>query len=128
MVAGASRGSAEFPYGPRPIRTIAIELTESVLEKAQAHEPATFAFDRKPLNEPLAELEAPVNRERLYDFYTKQANHFRVQDRDQRLLMEYPGLDGGAFGHWGIQNETTWASDDWNSAILDRVQCVCVSR
>ncbi len=101
-----------------------LELTESVLEHAQAHEPATFAYDRKPLNEAAwPNWKAPINRERVYDFYTKQANHFRVQDRDQRLLMEYPGLDGGAFGHWGIQNETTWASDAWNSAVLGSVQC-----
>ncbi|MDX1925025.1 MAG: DUF6797 domain-containing protein [Pirellulaceae bacterium] len=99
------------------------ELAESVLQHAQAHEPATFAFDRKPLNEKAwPNWQAPINRERLYDFYTKQANHFRTQDRDQRLLMEYPGLDGGSHGHWGIQGEPTWASDDWSQAILGSVQ------
>ncbi len=99
------------------------ELAESVLQHAQAHEPATFAFDRKPLNEKAwPNWQAPINRERLYDFYTKQANHFRVQDRDQPLLMEYPGLDGGSHGHWGIQGEPTWASDEWNQTNLGSVQ------
>ena len=99
------------------------ELAESVLQHAQAHDPATFVFDRKPLNEKAwPNWQAPVNRERLYDFYTKQANHFRTQDRDQRLLMDFPGLDGGEFGHWGIQAEPTWASDEWNQAELGSVQ------
>jgi putative heme-binding domain-containing protein len=99
------------------------ELAESVLQHAQAHEPATFAFERKPLDEKAwPNWRALVNRERLYDFYTKQANHFRTQDRDHRLLMEYPGLDGGSHGHWGIQAEPTWASDDWSHAILGSVQ------
>lgn len=99
------------------------ELAESVLQHAQAHEPATFAFDRKPLNEKAWPYwQAPINRQRLYDFYTKQANHFRVKDRDQRLLMEFPGLDGGSHGHWGIQAEPTWASDEWNQAELGSVQ------
>lgn len=99
------------------------ELTESVLQHAQAHEPASFAFDRKPLDERAwPNWQAPINRERLYDFYTKQANHFRTQDRDQRLLMEFPGLDGGSHGHWGIQAEPSWASDEWSKAILGSVQ------
>ena len=100
------------------------ELAESVLQHAQAHDPATFEFERKPLNEVAwPNWKAPINRERLYDFYTKEANHFRTQDRDQRLLMDFPGLDGGAFGHWGIQSEPTWASDEWNQTQLGSVQC-----
>lgn len=100
------------------------ELAESVLQHAQAHDPATFEFDRKPLNEVAwPNWKAPINRERLYDFYTKEANHFRTQNRDQRLLMDFPGLDGGAFGHWGIQSEPTWASDEWNQTQLGSVQC-----
>ncbi len=99
------------------------ELAESVLQHAQSHDPATFAFDRKPLNETAwPNWQAPINRERLYDFYTKQANHFRTQDRDQRLLMEFPGLDGGSHGHWGIQTEPTWASDEWSQTILGTLQ------
>ncbi len=99
------------------------ELAESALQHAQAHDPATFTFDRKPLNEKAwPNWQAPINRERLYDFYTKQADHFRTQDRDKRLLMEFPGLDGGSHGHWGIQAEPNWASDEWSKAILGSVQ------
>jgi putative heme-binding domain-containing protein len=99
------------------------ELAESVLEHAQAHDPASFAFDRRPLDVGAwPNWQAPINRERLYDFYTKEANHFRTQDRDQRLLMEFPGLDGGTHGHWGVQAEPSWASDEWNQTELGSVQ------
>jgi putative heme-binding domain-containing protein len=99
------------------------EIAESVLEHAQPHAPKDFAFDRGPLN-PKAWPNSthPVNRDRIYDFYSKQANHFRVHDLDHRLLMEFPGLDGGNQGHWGNQTEATWESDEWNKATLGSVQ------
>ena len=51
----------------------------------------------------------PINRDRVYDFYTKQAEYFRQQHHVPMLLAEFPGLDGGAQGHWGNQNEAVWA-------------------
>ncbi|MDF1814409.1 MAG: GDSL-type esterase/lipase family protein [Verrucomicrobiales bacterium] len=60
--------------------------------------------DRKPL-EPDANpyWQAEVNRERVYDFYAKQARE------KPTVLEEFPGLDGGTYGHWGNQNDqTTW--------------------
>jgi sugar phosphate isomerase/epimerase len=44
-----------------------------------------------------------INRDRVYDFYAKQA-----LARSENLVA-FPGLDGGHQGHWGNQNdETTW--------------------
>src|SRR3712207_9123322 len=39
------------------------------------------------------------------------------------LLPPFPGLDGGRFGHWGNQDETTWADDRWNRTDLGTLLC-----
>ena len=39
------------------------------------------------------------------------------------LLPEFPGLDGGKYGHWGNQNETAWTDDRWNRTDLGSVLC-----
>jgi putative heme-binding domain-containing protein len=76
--------------------------------------PETFQFDRLPLDlEAWPHLQARVNRDRLYDFYEKEALHFRGR-RGARLLPEFPGLDGGGYGHWGNQSDKDWADDRWN--------------
>ncbi len=66
--------------------------------------PPATSLDRKPL-EPNANpyWQQPINRDRIYDFYAKQA---RARSAN---LAAFPGLDGGNQGHWGNQNdETTW--------------------
>ena len=60
----------------------------------------------------------PVNRDRLYDFYAKEAEHFGKLAEVPPLLPPFPGLDGGKLGHWGNQNEATWADDRWNATDL----------
>ena len=58
-----------------------------------------------------------VNRDRVYDFYAKEADYFsRRPDVLDLLLPEHPGLDGGGFGHWGNQNEEAWRDGRWNFA------------
>ena len=47
----------------------------------------------------------PVNRDRVYDFYAKEAEYFSKQPTVPSLLPPFPGLDGGKLGHWGNQNE-----------------------
>jgi len=90
---------------------------------AHLHKPATFAFGREPLDPKTSpSWRAPVNRDRLYDFYAKEADHFRTVKPTPLLLPEFPGLDGGALGHWGNQNESVWTDGRWNDTILDRVQ------
>jgi azurin len=55
----------------------------------------------------------PVNRDRVFDFYAKQAAAFR--GKDAKLIPGYPGLDGGRQGHWGNQNDAvTWKDGRWN--------------
>ena len=98
---------------------------DSLLEHAQAHmhPPATFSWERRPIRvEHWPSWQHHVNRHRVYDFYAKQAEHFRPQP-NSLLLAEFPGLDGGELGHWGNQNEEVWASDRWNDTKLGSVQC-----
>lgn len=67
-----------------------------------------FTPDRKPLD-PTANphWQHPINRDRLYDFYAKQAIHFSQLDPAEIpvVLPRFSGLDGGTMGHWGNQNE-----------------------
>ncbi len=102
------------------------EIAQSVLEHAQSHDAASFPFNREPLDKQSRyDWQEYVNRDRLYDFYTKEANHFRTQSRFEPLLAEYPGIDGGKQGHWGNQNEASWESDAWNLTLLTNVQAGC---
>jgi putative heme-binding domain-containing protein len=86
------------------------------------HVPATFAYERAPLHPELwPNWQHPVNRDRLYDFYAKEAEFFRQTPAS--LLPEFPGLDGGKYGHWGNQSEATWVDGRWNQTELGSVQC-----
>jgi azurin len=95
------------------------EHSSAALLAHQGHGPASFSYDRKPLRPELwPHWQDPVNRDRLYDFYAKEADFFRSQPVVPLLLPQYPGLDGGKLGHWGNQNEDTWADGRWNEADL----------
>ena len=76
---------------------------------------AEFTPDKKPLhpadNEHWKEF---VNRDRIFDFYAKQALHFMKQKPLPELIGQFPGLDGGKQGHWGNQNDqVTWKDGRW---------------
>lgn len=104
-------------------RQLRQEIVESVLEHAQPHEPASFAYDRAPLDRAAWHTwQQEVNRDRLYDFYAKEAIAFRQSPEFEPLLAEFPGMDGGKLGHWGNQNEATWENDAWNDTTLSSVQ------
>ncbi|PQO47665.1 DUF6797 domain-containing protein [Blastopirellula marina] len=77
--------------------------------------PGQFVYDKAPLD-PIAWNLAndPVNRDRIYDFYRKEALHFRDASSAPHLLPAFPGLDGGAQGHWGNQNEASWRDGRWS--------------
>jgi len=82
---------------------------------------ATFPFTQAPLQpEYWPAWKDPVNRDRVYDFYAKEAEWVAAQPSTQRpqLLMEYPGLDGGKMGHWGNQNDVTWRDGRWNDTDM----------
>ncbi|HKI20992.1 MAG TPA: TIM barrel protein, partial [Isosphaeraceae bacterium] len=86
--------------------------------------PALFSFDRSPLRpDQWPGWQRPVNRERIYDFYAKEAEYFLKQPSVPLLLPQFPGLDGGRAGHWGNQNENTWADGRWNQTDLGTVLC-----
>jgi putative heme-binding domain-containing protein len=98
--------------------------THGLASGVHAHAPAVFQFDRAPLKpEDWPHWQHPVNRDRLYDFYAKEAEHFRQVHPMPRLLPEFPGLDGGKQGHWGNQTEATWADGRWNQTDLGSVMC-----
>ena len=83
------------------------------------HEPAPFTYEKAPLRpESFPDATQFVNRDRIYDFYTKEADFFSKMKHPVRLVPEYPGLDGGVLGHWGNQSDATWADDRWNRTDL----------
>lgn len=100
------------------------EMLQSVLSHFATSEPATFEYALAPLDpENWTQLHQGINQNRLYQYYAKQAEHFRKETIPPPLLAEFPGLDGPNFGHWGNQNEAGWADDRWNQTVLGRVQC-----
>ena len=103
-------------------KPISDDLQQAIIH-SQMHGPAEFPFTKEPLAANRRQnASLPVNRDRLYDFYTKQAEFFRGQHHMPMLLAQFPGLDGGKQGHWGNQNETVWADGRWNAATLGSVQ------
>jgi putative heme-binding domain-containing protein len=83
---------------------------------------APFVYDRAPLDRSARLLwQQPVNRDRVYDFYLKEALFFRGQPAPPHLLPAAPDLDGGKLGHWGNQNEETWKDSRWNETDVGRV-------
>ncbi|MCO8124573.1 plastocyanin/azurin family copper-binding protein [Stieleria sp. TO1_6] len=99
------------------------ESLRHVIANSQMHGPVEFPLTNAPLhrvNWPHASDR--VNRDRVYDFYTKQAEHFRQQSQLPMLVGAYPGLDGGQQGHWGNQSEADWADDRWNATKLGSLQ------
>ncbi len=99
--------------------SISREAIDSLLSHAHGHHPATFDVPRKPLDpDAWPSWQEHVNRDRVYDFYAKQARHFRDTDPRPNLVEEFPGLDGGSYGHWGNQSDPIWADGRWNDTDL----------
>ena len=95
-----------------------------VIEQSLGHGPAEFPLLKSPLDtQHWPRYVEHVNRDRIYDFYTKQAEYFRRQPVAPILLSAFPGLDGGVDGHWGNQTESTWADGRWNQTRLGSLQC-----
>ncbi|MHC4996587.1 MAG: hypothetical protein ACYTGQ_16200, partial [Planctomycetota bacterium] len=84
-------------------------------------DPFIRSFDRKPLDPSSNPYwAAHVNRDRLYDFYAKQAVYFSAIEPDKRpaILPQFPGLDGdGAYSHWGNQHD----EDPWRDGRANDV-------
>jgi putative heme-binding domain-containing protein len=102
---------------------LSAEVLDDLLRHWTATEPASFAYELGPLEpDSWSELDQPINQNRLFDYYGKQAVHFGDMTVPPPLLAEFPGLDGSEFGHWGNQNEAGWADDRWNDTVLGSVQ------
>jgi putative heme-binding domain-containing protein len=96
----------------------------SALVATHPHAPASFPFDRRPLHpDQWPHWQEHVNRDRIYDFYAKEAAYFAGRSPVPALLPPYPGMDGGTQGHWGNQNEESWVDDRWNRTELGTVMC-----
>ncbi|MFO0961114.1 MAG: plastocyanin/azurin family copper-binding protein [Isosphaeraceae bacterium] len=88
----------------------------------RSHAPASFPFELGPIRpERWPNRLARVNRDRIYDFYAKEADFFSRVSPCPPLLPPYPGLDGGTHGHWGNQSEKTWEDGRWNDSELGTV-------
>ncbi len=69
------------------------QALEAKVRSATTHEPATFAYERGPLRaDLLPAANAFVNRDRIYDYYAKQAAYFGKLESAPRLLAPFPGL------------------------------------
>ena len=78
---------------------------------------ALFSYEKAPLQPELwPNHRTHVNRDRVYDFYTKEALKFKGADKLPAITPPYPGLDGGTFGHWGNQSDDTWRDARWSQA------------
>ena len=79
---------------------------------ATSQHKAPIPFNREPLDPALnPSYREYVNRDRVYDFYAKQALHYGKMEVSAApdVLPAYPGPDGGGYGHWGNQNDQdTW--------------------
>ena len=98
---------------------------EEAHRRAQTHqlqaEPTNVA--RPPLlASQWPQAQHPVNRDRIYDFYKKQASLYQSTEIPPLLLGYFHSLDGPNTGHWGNQDEAYWASGRWNHTTLDRMQ------
>jgi putative heme-binding domain-containing protein len=90
--------------------------------RRHAHSLAEFNADRAPRHpEQWPNWQHPVNRDRIYEYYAKEAAHFVKESGAPALLPPFPGLDGGKQGHWGNQTEETWADGRWNQTDLGTV-------
>ncbi|MEQ1829153.1 MAG: DUF6797 domain-containing protein, partial [Pirellula sp.] len=113
-----------FLIGLSSRQVLDLQAIAAKVRSATTHEPATFEFERGPLRPDLRlAAKEPINRDRIYDFYSKQAIHFSKQTPQPKLMAQFPGLDGPAFGHWGNQNEEFWKGDEMNQSVHGLVQC-----
>ncbi|MDB6154780.1 MAG: putative heme-binding protein, partial [Chthoniobacteraceae bacterium] len=79
--------------------------------------------EREPLDPNAHPLfKDPINRDRIYDFYAKQARDFAASPEKPALLPAFPGLDGGRSGHWGNQTEQSWDNNRWNKMEIGSLQ------
>jgi len=57
--------------------------------------------------------DAQVNENRLYDFYSRQADYYIEQGEVPDIIPAYPGMDAGIHSHWGTYPQVHSESDAW---------------
>lgn len=97
----------------------------TAVQSVKAPDPAPFSPDLPPLDkDDNQHWQEFVNRERVFDFYGKQALQFMRQRPLPDLIPAFPGVDGGQQGHWGNQNDqTTWKDGRWAESDLGSLFC-----
>ncbi|HWL07205.1 MAG TPA: DUF6797 domain-containing protein [Planctomicrobium sp.] len=93
------------------------QAVATMVMPVHAHKPALFPLELPP-QRPEDHLlwQEPVNENRMYDFYAKEANYFRTLDEVPALLVDYPELNGGALGKWGRKPDPNWRDFRWNES------------
>ena len=96
-----------------------LELGRTPGLETLSHRAGSFDVPREPLvPDDWPNRDLWVNKDRVYDPYTKQALQFRGRDPMPLLLPAWPGLDGGTHGHWGSIPWSTW--DDTRRDACDQ--------
>jgi putative heme-binding domain-containing protein len=89
-----------------------------------SHRAGPFDVPREPLRpDDWPNRDLWVNKNRVYDAYTKQAMQFRGRDPLPLVLPAWPGLDGGSHGHWGSIPWSTWDDNRRNTCDQGSAQC-----
>ena len=57
--------------------------------------------------------DAQVNENRLYDFYSRQADYYIEHKEVPKIIPAYPGMDAGIHSHWGTYPQVHSESDAW---------------
>ena len=103
-------------------QTMGLWNFDTLSTAVEVPQPTSFFYQFDPLRPELwPNRDEPVNRYRLYDFYTKQALAFRGHP-EVTMTTGHPGVDGGLFGHWGYANEDEWRDGRWAKARRTPVQ------
>ena len=67
---------------------------------------------------------SPFPQNRVRDFYVRQAEHFMSAKKPfPDVLPQFPGLDGGAFGHWGQNPSENSVDTSLNNVDSGSVIC-----
>ena len=86
-----------------------LELGRTPGLESLSHRAGKFDVPREPLRpDAWPNRDLWVNKNRVYDPYTKQAIQFRGRDPMPLLLPAWPDLDGGTHGHFGSIPWSTW--------------------
>jgi len=126
-----SRGAMKPRKGNAPRRRMdntlglwSFDNLDALLPPA-APKAAEFTPTREPLDKTInIHWQEFVNRERIFDFYGKQALQFMKQKPLPELLPPFLGLDGGLQGHWGNQNDAvTWKDGRFAASDLGSLFC-----